>query len=50
MLQFYILTGFALISVSFLFMLLVQLLKIEKTIADLTEIAEHKVRKIYGKG
>jgi hypothetical protein len=49
MLQFYILTGFSLVSVSFLFMLLVQLLKIEKTIAELAELAEHNVRKIYGK-
>ena len=49
MAQFYILTGFALVSVSFLFMVLVQLLRIEKNIAEMTELAEHKVKEIYRK-
>jgi hypothetical protein len=46
----YVLLGFALLTCAFLFMLLVQFLSMEKSIADLTERVEIHVKKLYERG
>jgi hypothetical protein len=46
---FYLLAGFALTAIVFLVMIAVQLFKIEKNIADISDFAEHRVKKIYAK-
>jgi hypothetical protein len=48
--QFYILLCFSLMAVAFLIMLLVQLLRIEKSVSEITGHAEAQVKKIYEKG
>jgi hypothetical protein len=48
--QFYLLLGFAVLSLAFLLMLTVQFLSIEKTLSDLTDRTEFYVKKIYAKG
>ena len=48
--QFYFLAGFTLVAVAFLVMIAVQLFRIEKAIADVTEVAGFRVKKIYKKG
>jgi hypothetical protein len=48
--QFYLLLGFAVLSLAFLLMLTVQFLSIEKTVSDLTDRTEIFVKKIYAKG
>ena len=47
---FFILTVLAVLIGAFLVMTAVQLIKIEKVIAEYTDIADAKVKRIYGKG
>jgi hypothetical protein len=47
--QFYFLTGFTVVAVAFLVMIAVQLFRIEKAIAEVTEATEFHVKKIYEK-
>jgi hypothetical protein len=47
--QFYLLAGFTIVAVAFLIMLSVQLFRIEKAIAEVTELAAFRVKKIYEK-
>jgi hypothetical protein len=46
---FYILAGFAMIAVAFLVMIVIQLLRIEKTVAEITEVTGFTVKKTYQK-
>jgi hypothetical protein len=47
--MFYILSGLALVTVAFLIMLAIQLFRIEKSIAEATEMTEFSVKKKYQK-
>jgi hypothetical protein len=47
--QFYLLAGFTIVAVAFLIMISVQLFRIEKAIAEVTELAAFRVKKIYEK-
>jgi hypothetical protein len=44
---FYILAGFGFIAILFLLMIAGQLFKIEKALADLAVLVEHRVKKMY---
>lgn len=44
---FYILCGCALVAGAFLLMIAVQLIRIEKSMTELTLLAEHRVKKMY---
>lgn len=46
---FYILAGLALVTVAFLIMVAIQLFRIEKSVAEATEVAEFSVKKKYQK-
>jgi len=46
---FYILAGFALVTVAFLIMVSIQLFRIEKAIAEITEVTAFSVKKKYQK-
>lgn len=46
---FYILAGFALVTVAFLVMVVIQIFRIEKVIAEITEVTSFSVKKKYQK-
>lgn len=46
---FYVLLGFAIVAVAFLVMISIQLLRIEKMVSDMAEIAELNVKKLFQK-
>jgi hypothetical protein len=46
---FYILAGLALVTFAFLVMIAIQLFRIEKSIAEVTEVTEFSVKKKYQK-
>ena len=47
--QFYILAGLIIVVLMFLVMIAMQLFKIEKAIFEVSELTEHRVKKLYAK-
>jgi hypothetical protein len=48
--QFYILAGLMIFAILFLVMIATQLFKIEKSISEVAELTEHRIKKLYLRG